>query len=309
MANTAAETPPIGEMDRRGVLEYLEGVGDDSAGALRRSLEAEPASADQEFRTFDWGGGDPKPWQHSSHTFGFIPPQSPGSVDPVALEHAGTIKPSTDLKNKRVTIALDRLRVYEYPGRGIHNVLFNFYAEHHVSAEGEAEQVNFAQTYRIQSSEGAGISGYPVFRGLQVGQSGIAFKGFTVNVSNENDRGLLDALDSAVFQSGLKMITTANPAIKPLASMAEGIARSFLKRNENVKVQDFYLGLDFSQIATGARLALGSYVVVQVPRPEHFSWERWVFNPRTGEVVANDGYDDTRIPYNYLIFSVAEFLG
>jgi hypothetical protein len=32
-----------------------------------------------------------------------------------------------------------------------------------------------------------------------------------------------------------------------------------------VPVQDFYLGLDFSAIATRARLALGSYLAVQVP--------------------------------------------
>ena len=109
-----------------------------------------------------------------------------------------------------------------YPGRGIHRVLFDFYAEHHV-AGADPESLHFTQTFRIQDGQGAGITGYPVFVGLNVGKQGVSFKGFTVNVQNDGDHAILDFLDGDVFNKGLKLVTTANPAIAPLAGLAVGI--------------------------------------------------------------------------------------
>ena len=47
--------------------------------------------------------------------------------------------------------------------------------------------------------------------------------------------------------------------------MALGLAKTIGKRHRNVPVQDFDLGLDFSTIPLGARLAEGAYLAVQIP--------------------------------------------
>ncbi len=79
-------------------------------------------------------------------------------------------------------------------------------------------------------------------------------------------------------------------------------------RHKNEPVQDFYMGLDFSHIATRARLAEGSYIAVQIPENKSrlWEWEDWLYDPKTGQIV-ND-YDRTElIPYNYIIFSVSRY--
>ena len=55
------------------------------------------------------------------------------------------------------------------------------------------------------------------------------------------------------------------------------------------------MGLDFSQIATRAPLAEGSYIAVQIPESQQrlWEWEDWLYDPKTGQIV-ND-YDGSRI--------------
>ena len=70
------------------------------------------------------------------------------------------------------------------------------------------------------------------------------------------------------------------------------------------------MGLDFSNIATRARLAEGSYIAVQIPESLQtvWDWNEWVFQPNTGQIV---GKDDAAalIPYNYIVFSVSRYEG
>jgi hypothetical protein len=75
-----------------------------------------------------------------------------------------------------------------------------------------------------------------------------------------------------------------------------------------VPVQEFYLGLDFGSTATGARLAEGSYLAVQIPEALQtvWDWDEWVYQPARGQVVHRDDPART-IPYNYLVFSVSRF--
>ena len=97
-------------------------------------------------------------------------------------------------------------------------------------------------------------------------------------------------------------------SIRPLSKMALGLTKAIANRHKNVAVQDFYMGLDFSQIATRARLAEGSYIAVQIPESQQrlWEWEDWLYDPKTGQIV-ND-YDRTQfIPYNSIIFSVSRY--
>jgi hypothetical protein len=125
---------------------------------------------------------------------------------------------------------------------------------------------------------------------------------------NEEDEAALSFLESDVFKGGLKLASTVQPAIAPLSAMAKGLTETIAKRKKNAPVQDFYLGLDFSNITTRARLAEGSYIAVQIPESMKLAWDwdEWVYDPSSGQVV-ND-YDRTElIPYNYIIFSVSRY--
>jgi hypothetical protein len=87
--------------------------------------------------------------------------------------------------------------------------------------------------------------------------------------------------------------------------VAFGLARAIGERHRNIPVQDFDLGLDFSSLATGARLAIGSYLAVQMPQ-EHLSqwdWQDWFYHAGSGLVLLR-GDARRMLPYNYLIFSI-----
>ena len=171
-----------------------------------------------------------------------------------------------------------------------------------------SEHLHFNATYRVLEGQRAGIAGYPIFIGLNVGAEGVAFKCFTVNVKNDNDEKFLAAMDSDVFKAGLKLVTTAQPAIAPLSGMALAVTRSIATRNRNVPVQDFYLGLDFTNIAGGVRLAEGSYLAVQIPETLQtvWDWDDWVYHPNKGRVL-NKSDPTQLIPYNYIIFGVSRY--
>lgn len=302
LENPFADLPVIGKLPPEMAAAKLAEMGDTEAAPL---LEAADAGTVRTFGLFDWWGGEPKPWQHTAHAFGYIAPAGPGE-ESLPIRHAGDIEPDMTLKGARVRITLNRLRVADYPGSGIHRVLFDFYARHQVP--GDVEDVHFNTTFRIQEGEHAGTIGYPVFVGLNVGNTGLGFRGFTVNVKNDDDERLLQMLETDTFKAGLKLIETAQPAIAPLTGMAVALTRSLAARHRNVPVQDFYLGLDFSDDPAGARLAAGSYLIVQIPETTQvgWHWDQWIYHRPSGRVV-NKQDGKSLIPYNYLTLGITRY--
>lgn len=295
-------------------LPVLGKLRPDKASAKLRELgEEETANAletgaETITRTFGletfWPFQD-KPWQHTAHAFGYLAPASLGNA-PLTICHAGNIAPDPTLKNSTVKITLDRLRVAAYPGGGEHQVLFDFYAQNQIP--GNVEHLHFNATYRVREGEQAAIIGYPIFVGLNVGTEGLSFKCFTVNVKNDQDEAFLGFLDSDVFKAGLKLASIAQPTIAPFSQMALGLTKSIASHHRNVPVQDFYMGLDFSNIATRARLAEGSYIAVQIPETLQsvWDWSEWSYNPNNGLIV-NKAAPPQLIQYNYLVFSVSRY--
>jgi hypothetical protein len=166
------------------------------------------------------------------------------------------------------------------------------------------EPISFSQLFRARDDAAVAVKGYPIFIGLSVGKVGAAFQGFTVNVKNDNDEALLSFLDSAPFQSGLGLLKTAQPALKPLMDLTLGVTKALAGRNKNVAVQDFYLGLDFLENSMGARLAIGDYIAVQVPNETAINWSDWRYDPHVGTIVnKNDATEG--LPYNYVVFGVS----
>jgi hypothetical protein len=285
----------------------------EAAAKLREVNEPDVAKAIETAQSGDrvtfgkprWWPFQDKPWHHTAHAFGYLPP-TPPAASTVTIAHAGNISPDQSLRNSRIKITLDRLRVAAYPGGGTHRVLFDFYAQNQVP--GDVEHLHFNATYRVHEGEQAAILGFPIFVGLNVGNEGVAFKCFTVNVKNDQDESFLGFLESDVFKAGLKLASTVQPAIGPFSQMALGLTKSIATRHQNVAVQDFYMGLDFSSIATRARLAEGSYIAVQIPESIQtiWDWSEWHYNPANGQIVGRD--QPTRlIPYNYLVYSVSRY--
>jgi hypothetical protein len=242
--------------------------------------------------------GDPA-WRHTSHGFGFIPAGASGRV---AIRHVGEVEPEPDLRDARLRISLDGLRVADYPGSGTHRVLFNFFAQHRLDTG--VEDVNFNATYRVREGDSAAVLNYPIFVGVSPPELGLVIRCFTVNVKNDNDEGFLDLLESDTFKIGLQLVKTAQPALAPLSSFAVGMTKAIAKRNRNVAVQDVQLGLDFGGTSTGARLAVGSYVAVQMPSAflRSWRWSDWSYDTSSGQIL---GQADRLLPLNYFVIGVS----
>lgn len=295
------DIPVLGKLSPSAAAAKLRELGDeDSADDLQEAARSQPHMGTAK----GWGLFKPKPWQHTAHAFGYLAPAAPGSAM-LPLQHAGNIPRDTDLRDQKIPlkVTLDRLRIAAYPGGGIHRVLFDFYAQN--QAQGQLEHLHFNTTFRAQEGESVAVIGYPLFVGLNAGADGLAFKCFTVNVKNDDDEAFLGFLESDVFKEGLKLAVTAQPVIGLFSQTALSLTKAIAQRNRNVPVQDFYMGLDFSNIATRARLREGSYIAVQIPESSVvvWDWSQWVYNPNNGQIV-NQADPAQLIPYNYVVIGV-----
>ncbi|MGD9101867.1 MAG: hypothetical protein PVF45_15395 [Anaerolineae bacterium] len=305
-SNWFDELPVLGALPPEQAAVKLRQVGEIEAATALEQAEAQEALVLGGRRRFRWPFGD-KAWQHTAHAFGYLAPAPPGD-EPRPIRHAGNIAADATLKNGRVKVTLDRLRVADYPGGGTHRVLFDFYAQNQVA--GAAEHLHFNLTCRVREGERAAFIGYPIFVGLNVGTEGMAFKCFTVNVANDDDEAFLSFLESDAFKEGLKLATSVQPAIGLFSETALGLTKAIAQRHRNAPVQDFYIGLVFSTIAARARLAEGSYLAVQIPESLQtvWDWSEWVYNPNNGLMVNKDDLTQL-IPYNYVVFSISRYEG
>jgi hypothetical protein len=318
------DMPVVGKMSKGAIATKLREMGDEeSATAIEAELSEEQDTETSEARMMTAPSAPgvaaprgmlptprarlfgPRPWQYTAHAFGYLAPAEPGD-DPLPIRHAGNIEADVSLKNSRIKITLDRLRVADYPGGSRHHVLFDFYAQNQVADD--IEHLHFNATYIVQEAQQAGIVGHPIFVGLNVGGEGVSFRCFTVNVKNDADETFLSFLEGDAFAGGLQLAVTAQPVVGTFSQMALGLTKAIAARNRNVPVQDIFLGLDFSNIATRARLAEGSYIAVQIPDENValWNWKEWVYNPNSGQIVHRDDHAQM-IPFNYIVFSVTRY--
>jgi hypothetical protein len=294
------DIPSIGELPTDAVVEHLRDIGArDDADAVLRGVP----NTHESFGALSVGDRF-FVWRHRSHCFGFIPTIDDPAAKQLDIIHPGRIQPVEALKNARIVVTLDRLRVGSYPGFGQHQIMFEFYGQHQVPKK--TEDLHFNLRFEARDGDDAAYIGYPIFVGLNVGTQGVNFDCLTINVNNDVDEAFIKFLDSDVFKSGLKLATTAQPAIAPFSAMAIGLTRSIAQGNRNKVVQKFSLGLDFSNVATRARLAIGSYVAVQVPssRLADWDWTMWKYNVDRAQILDNNG---ELIPFNYLVFGVSRY--
>jgi len=147
----------------------------------------------------------PKPWQHTAHAYGYRAVASPGARL-LTIQHAGNIAADATLKNSRLRINLNRLRVASYPGGGQHRILFDFCAQNQLPEL--TEDLHFNSTVRVREGQRAAVIGYPIFVAINVGLEGVTFRCYTVNVKNDNDEAFLDFLESDIDASGAQHVAT-----------------------------------------------------------------------------------------------------
>jgi hypothetical protein len=137
----------IGELPPRRIASKLRQMGDpDTADEIMQSITTTKGT-----EAF-WGLGPLKPWQHTTHQFGYIALQTSTSTDLQPIQYAGAISANPSLK--RINIHIDRLRVFDYPGSGMHNIMFSFAARNQLP--NGPELISFSQTYRVQEGQLAG---------------------------------------------------------------------------------------------------------------------------------------------------------
>lgn len=302
-----SDVPVLGRMSAADAAVKLREIGEDEEASRLEAAQRETARGGEAFAMRDLFPFGDRAWKGTAHAFGYIAPAKPGK-DLLPIMHAGNIEGEPALKNSRIRIVLNRLRVADYPGGGTHRVLFDFYAQNQLP--GSVEHVHFNTTLRVREGQEAAVIGYPIFVGLNVGSEGVAFQCLTVNVRNDGDEAFLNVLESDVFRGGLKLAMTAQPAIAPLTQIALGLTKSIAMRNRNVAVQEFSMGLDFTNNVAGARLATGDYIAVQIPESLEviWDWEEWVYQPKSGHIVRADDLR-TLIPHNYLVFGISPYDG
>lgn len=241
-----------------------------------------------------------RPYKSTGMVLGFIPQ---GAKARQVMSIASVLADRT-LIGKRIKITLDKFFVAKYPGFGTHSILCEFSGKNQVP--GEMEELSFAMRFEARDDSGPAIAGAPIFMGLTVAPDGISFKGKTVNVKNSGDDMVMAVFETPAFKSGLTLLNTAQPALKPLTSLATATVSAIARRSSNAQIHTFELGLDFDGSATSARLSYGSYIVVQTDEGSSWDWSEYEWNAN-GMALHPKGQADVTPHFNYMVFAVSPF--
>ena len=141
---------PIDALKASVAADKLAAMGDrKTASQIRRAIAKQGKDVKLASLTWPRDKSQQPSYQFTQHAFGFIPKPTTGANGLVDTSDAGNIQAGVGLKNQQIKLTLDRLRVYNYPGGGIHVILFDFYAQHQVSS-GDTQDLYFTQNYRVQ---------------------------------------------------------------------------------------------------------------------------------------------------------------
>lgn len=281
-------------------IDYLKKVGaskkaKDKANRLKIQpqvlfMDEQPPQACEKSDAYDYLGmaiGFVKDWQ---------------DTDPVQLPivYPGFIK-SDDLKNKKVKITFQDLRIVNYPGYGEHQITFEFF----LNAQGSTDKdFHWSQAYRANDDEGVAVINKPIFLKYTVSDAGLIFHGYTVNVKSKANTEIMKFLNGEEAKRGISLASAANPAIGPLLGVGKAVAENFLSQSENKQVQFYDLGLDFKDNSPGLRLAKGLYVIAQVPKTIALDWNDWVYDRKFGTILKSKTVERKMLPCNYVSFSI-----
>lgn len=286
----------LGSLAPEEVSNYLSSVGD--ALGAQAFLQGSVAPQGMFGRKNAWG--------HTGCILGYLPALSGGGARTCAVSGVSEVAADPALIGKRIKISLDKFYVHDYPGLGDHQILCEFAGKNQIA--GETEELRFALQFNVANAGSASISGAPIFMGVTVGSDGISFETRSINVGSSTDETILAVLEDQAFKNGLSLLSTAQPALKPLSALAAGAVKTIVSRNKNRQVHHCRLGLDFAAGSSSARLRHGSYVVVQSDDASTWNWKNYIWNCDSMTLQRIAPFQ-AEVDFNYMVFGVAPFAG
>lgn len=288
----------IGARDNRDIASYLFEL-DDKEGAM-----ALLAGGSQGASISSMAGYKPA-WKDTGVIVGFL---EPGNISSTATPVSATqIVADENLVGERIKITLDRFYVRAYPGFGEHHILCEYCGKNQVKRENgkksSTEDMRFALNVHANDNSPAGVQGQPLFLGVAVGKDGLAFEGRTVNVKSETDEKILKILNSSAVKTGLSLMTTAQPALKPFVGLTGALVDATVGK-KNVQVHSFFLGLDFSDNTSSVKLRYGNYIVVQSD-DENWDWNDYQWNGSVN--LLNNKRTGNPVDANYSVLGITPF--
>ncbi len=288
-------------------ISILNEIGDtQSAYELDSIVKDDPDKADQTISdTLDTKFN--RAWKIKEHAYAFLDEEK-RIGNKIPLMNALTMSADSSLKGQRINIRVGNVYVERYPGifGGEYEVLFEFSAKHSPENSSiEEEEIKYTQKYSLRNGGGSGKSGLSVLKGLRVPKNGIDFYLNTIYIANKSEEKVVKFLNSGIFNSGLELISTANPVIKQVAGYATGITKYLVEEKKNNIVQEIGIGFDFSGNTEVASLKCGTYVAIQTIR-NHFKFSDWYYDIDSSLLKPYDGSLE-RLPFNHITFIVSEY--
>ncbi|QDC44772.1 hypothetical protein [Methylophilus medardicus] len=282
----------LGSQSNEDIAAYLTDIGD--LAAAQDFIGANVAGQGGMFPT--------RAWKHAGVSVGFIDPANAPANGVYTIQRASAIQADTSLIGQSLKITLDHFYVHNYPGNGIHTVLFDFLGKAQIAQT--VEELHHPVKVMVADGAHAGVVSTPIFLGLNVEPNGVAFEGRTICVESSDDNFVLSAFDSPVFKAGLAIVHAAKPVLKPYTALTIAAITAIMKRKQNTQVHSFDLGLDFAQNITSNKLKLGSYLVIQSDDQIDMNNYRW--NQNTSRLEHFLG-PNQQIDFNYLIIGVTNY--
>lgn len=288
---------PIGEWQMGDVAAYLREVGDNIRADELMTYQAHDEK--DSFARRNFSDARFRRFTRTSNICGFLPARGSDRLLPVTM-----VPPDKNLLGMPIKVTLDSLHVAQYPGRGLHSLLFDF-AFQGQNPGGDPLVFHYNAKFCANDGETVPVHDFPLFHGFSPSSDGIVFGFQTINIASGLDEGLLDFLESDEFTLGVSLVSTVTPLLGQLSQIAMSLTTWFARRSKNVKVQEFRQGLGFTASQLGGGLAEGYYVVVQIPveYERDWAWDDWVVDQTVQCLVQRD--DRIRVlDFNHLIFGI-----
>jgi len=288
-------------------ISILNEIGDtESAYELDNLVKDDPNKAEQTIsETLDTKFN--RAWKIKEHAYAFLDEENRVG-NKIPLINALTMSADSSLKGQRINIRVGNVYVERYPGLfgGEHEVLFEFSAKHSPeNSSTEEEDIKYTQKYTLRNGGGSGKSGLSVLKGLRVPKNGIDFHLNTIYIANKSEEKVVKFLNSGIFNSGLELISAANPVIKQVAGYATGITEYLVEEKKNNIVQEIGLGFDFAGNTEVASLKCGTYAAIQTYR-NNFKFSDWYYDIDSSLLKPNDASLE-RLPFNHITFVISEY--